>query len=188
MIIEHSFFIVKTDIIKKNTQDQSTTENIASDVTTQINTVQTASIPDKLDEFKQQSTTVRNDDKKEKLTIPEDNNFSVPIFRTTSSEDEPNLLRRLQNRLLESITKENETQNPATNPTNEATKENVTQNPATNPTPDEATKENATQNPATNPIPDESTIKTVTHKNDHEFFIYDFLSDCDNKKRSLKLI
>jgi len=60
-MIEHLFFIVAANqIFKEEIQDQLTTEKIASDVTTQINTVQTASVPDKLEEFKQQSTTVRN--------------------------------------------------------------------------------------------------------------------------------
>jgi len=62
MIIEHLFFIVGVNqLIKEDTQDPPliTDEDrmkIESDVTTQVNTVQTASVPDKLDEFKQQST------------------------------------------------------------------------------------------------------------------------------------
>jgi len=64
MIIEHLFFIVEVDrIIEEDSENPLTTDKTASDVTTQVNTVQTTSVPDKLDEFKQQSTTVRNNNK-----------------------------------------------------------------------------------------------------------------------------
>jgi len=67
MIIEHLFFIVGKDQILKRIKEGALDQvilidedKIVSDITTQVNTVQTASVPDKLDEFKRQSTTVRN--------------------------------------------------------------------------------------------------------------------------------
>jgi len=77
MIIEHLFFIVGvnqqikdlpnlfiTDDENKVVSDVTTQVNTVqtTSVTTQVNTVQTASVPDKLDEFKQQSTTVRTNE------------------------------------------------------------------------------------------------------------------------------
>jgi len=73
------FFIVGVDpLIKDSIPDEDMIPyqmlqrkyDIVSDVTTQVNTVQTASVPDKLDEFKQQSTTVRNNKKHVIVTVP----------------------------------------------------------------------------------------------------------------------